>query len=284
MTFSLLESRSQHAPESAAFAEWLQPDGATAASFHRTPPGYLVRFPSLADFEISADTLAIACHPVPSVSEATCRNLYLNQILPLALSKRGKLVLHASAVELAPDRTVVFAGRSGSGKSTLAAALAAAGFRFLSDDGCSVERSGTGCRVLPGHPALRLWNDSTAAILGDGGSVDIDPATRSKSRVPADDRIAFCDEPRPLACIYALDGAETDVPRFDRLQPAAAVIELVKHCFVLDPQDRPLLASHFEQLTELVVRVPCFRLSFPRRFSAIESLRRSVVEHGATAT
>jgi hypothetical protein len=97
--------------------------------------------------------------------------------------------------------------------------------------------------------------------------------------VTADGRVAFCDQPRPLVCIYALSGDETDAPRFDRLPPAAALIELVRNCFFLDPRDRSVLASHFEQLTTLVARVPCFRLSFPRRFDAIENLRRTVVAH-----
>ena len=43
----------------------------------------------------------VTCLPAPDVSEATTQHLYLNRVLPLVLSKLGKLVFHASAVEVA---------------------------------------------------------------------------------------------------------------------------------------------------------------------------------------
>jgi hypothetical protein len=67
--------------------------------FHRANGGYLLRFPELGDFQVSADGLTVTCFPAPRVSDATSEHLYLNQVLPLVLSKLGKLVFHASAVE-----------------------------------------------------------------------------------------------------------------------------------------------------------------------------------------
>jgi hypothetical protein len=275
-TFTLLESRFQQGPQTAAFAEWLQPDGVRSASFYRAGAGYLVRFPELADFEISSDALAIRCHPVPSVSEATCRNIYLNQVLPLALSKRGKLVFHASSVELPSGEALIFAGRSGSGKSTLAAAFAAAGGRFLSDDGSVVEENGDGYLALPSHPSLRLWSDSASAVIGRRVPAK-EPV--SKSRIAAGARIAFCGQPRQLACICFLGDAGCVVPRFERPPASAALIELVRNCFLLDIEERSALASHFDRLTKLVLRVPCFRLHYARRFDALDGLVGGIVEH-----
>jgi hypothetical protein len=279
MAFTLLDSRSQVVLQAAMFAEWLFPDGARAASFYRTGGGYLVRFPDLADFEISRDALAIACHPAPSVTEATCRNLYLNQVLPLALSKRGKLVIHASAVELPPAHAAIFAGRSGSGKSTLAAAFATAGHSFLSDDGLVVEEDGDGYRAVPSHPSIRLWNDSEEAVIGAGPLAISTARAPSKQRVDAQGAIAFCHEPRPLSCVYFLGEAKAAAPQFERLAASQALIEWVKNSFLLDPEERPLLASHFERLTRLVVRLPCFRLHYQRRFDALGSVRQAIAEH-----
>lgn len=279
MAFTLLDSRSQFGLQTAAFAEWLLPDGARAASFYRTGGGYLVRFPDLADFEISRDALAIVCHPAPSVTEGTCRNLYLNQVLPLALSKRGKLVIHASAVELPPDHAAIFAGRSGSGKSTLAAAFAKAGHSFLSDDGLVVEEDGDGYRAVPSHPSIRLWNDSEEAVIGAGPQTVSTARARSKQRVDAQGAIAFCREPRPLSCVYFLGEAKAAAPQFERLAASQALIEWVRNSFLLDPEERPLLASHFERLTRLVVRLPCFRLHYRRRFDALDSVRQAIAEH-----
>ena len=279
MAFTLLDSRSQFVPQTAAFVEWLLPDGARAASFYRTGGGYLVRFPDLAGFEISRDALAIVCHPAPSVTEATCRNLYLNQVAPLALSKRGKLVIHASAVELPSDHAAIFAGRSGSGKSTLAAAFATAGYSFLSDDGLVVEEEGDRYRAVPSHPSIRLWNDSEAAVIGAGPQAISTARAPSKQRVDAQGAIVFCREPRPLSCVYFLGEADAAFPQFERLAASQALIEWVRNSFLLDPEDPPLLASQFERLTRLVVRLPCFRLHYPRRFDALGSVRQAIADH-----
>ena len=94
------------------FHAWTFPDGALWTEFHRAGGGYLLRFPNLADFQVSADGRNVTCFPVPEVSEATVRHLYLNQVLPLALSKQGHLVFHASAVEVAGG-ALAFVANSG---------------------------------------------------------------------------------------------------------------------------------------------------------------------------
>ena len=98
--FSLVSARQQPTVGGSPFHEWSFPDGTLWTQFFRTESGYLLRFPELADFRVTADGLNVVCTPAPDVSEATSRHLYLNQVLPLALSKLGKLVFHASAVEV----------------------------------------------------------------------------------------------------------------------------------------------------------------------------------------
>jgi hypothetical protein len=283
-TFALLESRFQLAPQAAAVGEWVLPDGGCVASFHRLSSGYLVRFPDLADFELSADTFTIDCYPVPRISEATCRNLYMNQVLPLALSRRGSLVFHGSAVEMPFEEAVIFAGQSGLGKSTLAAAFAVAGCRFLNDDGSVVEERGDRYWTLPSYPSIRLWSDSMTTVVDPGSSVPTSPFAaegRSKSHVEAGARVVFCRDARPLACVYFLSDGGSDVPAFERLSESLAVIEFVKNSFVLDPRERSVLKAQFDRLTRLVKRVPCFRLDYPRRFEALERVRPAIVEHAA---
>src|SRR5436190_419005 len=83
------------------FGEWTLPDGTRSTELYRIGSGYLLRFPGLADFEISAEGLAVRCRSTPETSDATSRHLYLNQVLPLVLGQLGKMVFHASAVEIA---------------------------------------------------------------------------------------------------------------------------------------------------------------------------------------
>jgi hypothetical protein len=160
-----LESGRQQAQGSRIpFYKWISADGTPWTEFYRVSGGYLLRFPGLADFQVSADALTVTGIPAPEVSQGTVLHLYLNQVLPLVLSKLGKLVFHASAVEVG-EGAVAFVAESGRGKSTLAASFAVSGFRFLTDDGLVVEPGVDGFKALPSHPSIRLWEDSEVALV-----------------------------------------------------------------------------------------------------------------------
>jgi hypothetical protein len=88
----LRPARLQTPLPNAPFHTWTFPDGTLWTEFHRTNGGYLLRFPDLADFQVSADALAVTGFPAPEISETTVQHLYLNQVLPLVLSKLGKRV------------------------------------------------------------------------------------------------------------------------------------------------------------------------------------------------
>ena len=278
MDYGLLERRRQRAMPSLPFREWLQPDGAVWMQFFRTAAGYVLRFPKLADFEIDAEAQAVICYPAPGVSDETPRHLFLNQVLPLVLSKQGKLVFHASAVELA-GAAAAFVGESGKGKSTLAASFATNGFRFLCDDGLVLEKGENGLEVRPSHPSIRLWDDSREALIGESAPAAPPVDYSAKARLFAGKGIKFCDQPRMLRHVYFLgDGSASDF-RLEKLSATDALAEWVKHAFVLDPDDRSLVASHFDRLVDLASRQRAYRLDFPRSFSALAEVRQTVVAH-----
>jgi len=260
------------------FHEWVFPDGTLWTQFFRTSAGYLLRFPDLADFLVSPDGLSATCSPAPEVTDATAHHLYLNQVLPLMLSRQGKLVFHASAVEIG-DGAVAFAAASGSGKSTLAASFAISGFRLLTDDGLVLQGSGPGYQALPGHPSIRLWEDSEEALIP--AEVEASPALAftSKSRFLAGRDIGFCDRPRPLRRVYFLgDGGAPEIA-FQRMSAAEALIQWVKHSFLLDIEEKPLLASHFDEVARLANQTICYHLDYPRRFEDLARVRQVITGH-----
>ena len=276
--FGVAAPRPQAPLGTAAFHQWVFPDGVLWTEFHRTESGYLLRFPDLADYRVSADGHEVLCHPVSEVSAETIRHLYLNQVLPLALSRLGKLVLHASAVEVGGEG-IVFVGESGRGKSTLAASFATGGHRFLTDDGLVIEATRTGYQVLPSHPSIRLWEDSQKALVHPAARVAEPVQFTSKTRFLAGDEMAFCNEPRPLRCVYFLgDGASPHV-EFAPMSASDAMIELVKHSFLLDIQARELMASHFDQLARLAGQRIYYRLDYPRRFDELSEVRGAIACH-----
>ncbi|TVQ85976.1 MAG: hypothetical protein EA400_14130 [Chromatiaceae bacterium] len=260
------------------FHTWVFPDGTLWTEFHRNDGGYLLRFPQLADFQVAADARTVTGVPVPEVSEGTTQHLYLNQILPLVLSKLGKLVFHASAVEIGAG-AVAFVGESGRGKSTLAASFAVSGCRFLTDDGLVVEPSGEGFAALPSHPSIRLWDDSEAALIPPAARRAPPVHYTTKARFLADENLAFCETPRPLRRVYFLgDGGSTRL-ELHRLSPAETLLEWVKHSFLLDIEELPRLASHFDQVAALAKQPIHYRLDYPRRFEDLAAVRQVILAH-----
>jgi len=242
--------------------------------------GFLIRFPSLADFQVEDDGHVIRCWPTLGISEHTVQHLYLNQVLPLALSKQGKLVFHASAVEI-DGAAVAFMGESGKGKSTLAASFATSGYRFLTDDGLMVGACSSGYQVMPSHPSIRLWQDSEAALIAPDTPTAPALEFTAKSRFLAGDTIAFCDTPRPLRRVYFLGDGSVARGAFQRLKPTEALIELVKHSFLLDIEERAMLAAHFDELSALASQPIFFRLDYPRRYEDLAAVREAIIEHAS---
>jgi hypothetical protein len=276
--FSLELPQPQVPVKGLAFHEWMFPDGSLWTQFFRTEAGYMLRFPDLADFRVSPDGRSADCTPAPDVAVTTVHHLYLNQVLPLMLGRQGKLVLHGSAVEIA-DAAVAFVAASGRGKSTLAASFARNGFRFLTDDGLVLQACERGYQVLPSHPSIRLWQDSEEALIPSGTETAPALEYTSKSRFLAGEGIGFCAQPRPLRQVYFLgDGSASEII-IGRLTPAEALVEWVKNSFLLDVEEKPLLASHFDEVAKLANQPICYRLDYPRRFEHLARLREAVVEH-----
>jgi hypothetical protein len=262
----------------APFNQWRAPDGALWAQFYREPDSYLVRFPRLVDFQLSADGTEVHGWPAPGVQPGTVQHLYLNQALPLALSRQGKLVLHASAV-VVDGAVLAFVGDSGRGKSTLAASFATQGARFLTDDGLLLECSDGQLIAFPSHPSIRLWEDSQLAVLGKDAPGFPAVEYTHKARFVASSRIAFCGEPRPLRCTYYLGSASAAAITIARMRPAAALLELVRNSFLLDIGEQEMLASHFSAISDIANGSSNYQLDFPRRYEELNALREAIIAH-----
>ena len=264
------------------FHQWCFPDGRVWVTFFRNGDGYTLRFVELADFIVSGDGTRVNSYPALNTSASTIEHLYLNQVMPLALSLQGKLVLHASAVETSVG-AIAFMGASGRGKSTLATAFAAAGFRFLTDDGLLLEKSEGGYKVQPSHPSIRLWDDSREALLLGKAMLAPPLQFTSKTRILSDDVLAFCDEARPLSSVYFLgDGSALELS-IEPMRSSEALIGLLKHSFLLDIEARDMMASHFDKLTQLVKVPMCFNLDYPRCYADLPRVREAIIRHTSKA-
>ncbi|MEP0203753.1 MAG: hypothetical protein ABJ084_05755 [Halioglobus sp.] len=280
INFELKPARVQAPLPLLSFHKWTMPDGSLWMEFFRSPAGYILRFSGLADFEVSLDGTSVFGYPSPGVEEATSEHLYLNQVLPLAMSKMGTLVFHASAVAI-NGGAVAFLGESGRGKSTLAASFATNGYSFLTDDGLVLNVEENGYSVSPSHPSIRLWEDSRQALVPAEAMVGPKVSFTNKVKFLADKNIVFCREKCPLTRVYFLGNSSSSTPTIRPMAPTEARIELVRHSFLLDVKDKSLLADQFNLMSRHAHDRIFYRLDFPKCYKSLPEVRQVIIDHAA---
>ena len=246
----------------AAFHQWRVKGSRTVwLSIGRSVDGYQLRFPGLADFRVSATGDCITCHPASRLPRSTLAHLLLDQVLPLAMTRRGLLVLHASAVHIPRCGTIAFVGPTGCGKSTLAAAMGLAGCDVVTDD-CLVVHSGTRCVAMPGYPGLRLWQDA-ARGLGVRDHAGARVAHYSIKRRLVSQAVSFRSKPSPIAALFVIGARRRrGLPTRVRILGARERLMALASCvYLMDVEDRRQLAQMFRSLTSLVARAPVVRLN-----------------------
>ncbi len=130
-----------------------------------SPEADVISWAGRAKLRLSASEMV-----VESDREPFARQCVVGPGLGVVLHRRGRLVLHGSAVEVA-GRAVVLLGQKGAGKSTTAAALLARGHRLLTDDLVVIDLDGAGqpqCALGPIQ--MKLW-PASAEALGLGAEV-----------------------------------------------------------------------------------------------------------------
>lgn len=276
--FDLLPPHVQPAVAGDVFHSWNYPDGRPWAEFRRLSGAYLLRFPGLADFEVTCDGQQVRATPAPATSADTVEHLYLNQVLPLALNRQGALVFHASAVESGTG-AIAFLAPTGYGKSTLAAAFAADGRAFLTDDALIIDERDGGYHVRPSHPSIRLWQDSRDRLLGAEVTEVLPVTYSSKSRCSAGQTLKFSDSALPLRAMYVLGKNDVEDLRVTPLTRAAALIAYSAHSFLLDVEDRSITRQQFGRVARLAESVPAFELDYPRRYEELPRIIEIIVAH-----
>jgi len=259
---------------------WYSLDGSIWLAFARLEAGYLLRFPALADFVVSADARTVCCYLRDHCPPETMRHLLLNQVIPILLSHLGKLVLHASACAT-PQGVMAFMGMTGTGKSTLAASFGLQGFSVLTDDCLLVEQQDEVIMTVPSYPGLRLWPETVTALF------EHEPVLQPLAHYTDKKRLLFeqdhFDGSLSLSAIYVLTQPENiqDIAgvTINPLLASEALLETVKHTFQLDLTDREKLGRAFRQYAWLAKSVPFFRLAFPRDHAVLSAVNTAILNH-----
>jgi len=281
--FRLLPTQEARLESVSWFHHWSLPNDDVWLSFARQGSGYLLHFPDLADFVISANAKDISCYPAPGIPLETVRHLLLDQVIPLALSKSGKRVLHSSAV-VAPGGAIAFIGMTGMGKSTLTASFIKRGFPLLTDDCLLLEEKERHLYGVPSYAGLRLWDESLSVLFPDEpmGS-QVAHYTDKKRLDLSGGQLSFCSNPILLQRMYVLDSpqqkGDTKTISITPLTPREALLELISYSFKLDIADREFLKQEFEYLCNLATLPLFHRLIFPRDLSLLPIVEEAILEN-----
>ncbi len=279
--YTTVPARTQAPINDEPFHCYVLADGSVWTEFYRSGPGYVLRFPELADFEVSLDGTQVVSYPAENADDVTVEHLYINQIVPLALSRQGRPAFHASVVTV-PGGAVAFLGKTGMGKSTLAASFALAEAAFLTDDSLIIDEHEDHCDALPSHASLRLWEDSVDALMNDDAAKAASVSYSSKARLLAGDALTYNDAPVRLLAAYVLADNEPEEVGIKPLSGSERHMAWVENSFLLDVEDRDLLAQHFEWTHRISSRVPTFRLDYVRDYGMLADVRNAIKTHAKT--
>lgn len=264
------------------FHKWPDKSGRYQPVFYHFRDGFLIRFADFADFTVSQNGDEVTTRPVPGVAQQLINDIYNNLVFPLALSQQQHLVFHSSAIEI-DEHCIMFVAESGSGKSTLTASFATNNYRFLADDFVLLDKQPSGFRVLPGHPSLRVWQDTLEALNLPAAGIEAKTNSIGKWQLassPADQSSSFhCDVARPLKHVYFLETIPTDAIQIQPITKQEAVVGLLSHRFLLDVTNKTVLANNIKDISALASATACFRLSIPNDFGALSNIRANIVAH-----
>ncbi len=197
---------------------------------------------------------AALVEPAVDAVPATVVQALLGPALILALAAQGTWCLHAAAVT-ANGAAVAFLGETGNGKSTLAGFVGAEGgasWRRLADDVLPVELSPNGLDALPHFPQLKVRADAQPSI--------------------------GMPERMPLRALYVLEAADPQQVNVD-VRPMGrpeATLALARHTIAARLFDKRLMAEHLAFCVQAAAHVRVCRLSYPRRFEVLPSVRDAI--------
>jgi hypothetical protein len=248
-------------PVVAAGTEWSDVNGRIATRTSKHAAGASVERVGVAHYALPDGTDLVDAWPSDGQPDEVVAAAFERSVVPLLLSHRGALYLHASAVVTGAG-VVAICGRSETGKSTMAAALGARGYEVWADDAVVILPSPSPPVSVHVGSTLRL-DPSSVALVGT-------PVVAGPSPQRGD--------VRRLAGVVILERvADAASPEMGRLSGGSVLAAVLEHalCFSLGPDDRaPLISSFLAVLTEVPVQRLRFTADVGRFASLVDDLQR----------
>lgn len=234
--------------------------------------------------EISVDVLGdnrLSAATSAGLRLSTLDHFIVDQVIPRVLAEAGSFVLHSGAVRCG-KRIALIVGTSGRGKSTLCASFADA--ELLGDDAMIVS-FGDEVMVRAVYRSLRLLPDSVAALIPSVVDTSLVADHSRKHQVELAALADPAEAPQPLTAIFVLGAPGTnDAIECRPARPADACMAIVENSFALNPADINQARRRLDRARQLVARVPCWQLSYPRDYDRLPEVRAAMLDSMEAAT
>ena len=242
---------------------------------------YWIRFPQLVDFELHPQSQQITAYRHKETPDNTVSHLLLDQVIPRLFSHLGKIIIHASCIEI-QNSIVAFCGESGWGKSTLAAYFYQHGYSLITDDCLLLDTKGSTMTGFPNYQGLRLL-DSSLSLLPEPLEITSSVCHyASKSRISIQENNSM--GAIPISTIFILNRplqkSFDPAISIKHISRATALIELLKHCFPLDITDTKKTAQQFNALGQVLnnSQTQFYRLQYPRTAKSLPNVLKSILK------
>jgi hypothetical protein len=204
----------------------------------------------------SLETVWVIWPDCSSLDDTLC--YFLGPISGLLLRLRGRVCLHASAVEV-NGACIVFVGCEGAGKSTIAAAFARLGSPVLSDDIVALVEQEGRFHCNPAYPRINLWPSSVKLLYGSEDALPLIAAGWEKRflGLGQEGMPKFSERALPVRAIYVFGNpANAGEQCVESLSKKDALLTLVANTYAANFLDAKQRGEEFELLSRLVAEVP----------------------------
>ncbi|MGH2457303.1 MAG: hypothetical protein ACRDIY_00360 [Chloroflexota bacterium] len=277
--------------ESARWGQpWRDPDGNPSAYTFRHAGECWIEVPGCARFRFGNGNTVFA-FPERDAGVAAVRDVYLRNVLPVALQVLGIEVLHASAVHF-PGGVVVFCAESEAGKSTIAYGLSRRGYPIWGDDAVAFDgaRSRPRAIALPFEvrlrPAAAALFGLTPAQNGEGTfrnrSIDQARSSGEVTGLNPDPGLRTPITHARVAAVCVLDRRNHAVSgqpvQIARLTPTRAFTALLPHAYCFSLQDSEHKRRMLRQYLDLTARVAVFDVRLRTGLDNLTAILDEIVE------
>ena len=234
-------------------------------TFARCGEVVVARFYGLADFEIAATgedspNWRVTFYRAPAAPIGLIAILITGSIIAYLLSANGRLVLHASAVEVNGE-ALAFIGQSGQGKTTMATLLCAEGHALVSDDLLPVDIRGDQVMCVPAGRELRVREKVEALLERFDAQTSRYRTVDERHAVGA--RTTTTEELPLRSVVVPWPDREASEVTAQRLTPGEAVMTLAQYQRIEGWTSPVLLRAQFGAISAVVRSVPVLAMRVP---------------------